>query len=72
MLNGDLTLASRQVNLSVPVCIKKQEFNLLISKSVISKPIGRGGTRKPPMAFTEQGVARLSSVLKSDRAITLF
>jgi hypothetical protein len=28
-----------------------------------------GGTRYMPMAFTEQGVAMLSSVLKSDRAI---
>jgi hypothetical protein len=28
-----------------------------------------GGTRYIPMAFTEQGVAMLSSVLKSDRAI---
>lgn len=28
-----------------------------------------GGTRYPPMAFTEQGVAMLSSVLKSERAI---
>ena len=27
------------------------------------------GFRKPPLAFTEQGVAMLSSVLKSDRAI---
>ena len=49
--------------------LEKQEFNLLISHSVISKPIGRGGTRKPPMVFTEQGVAMLSSVLKSDCAI---
>ena len=49
--------------------LKIQEFNLLISQSVISKPIGRGGTRKPPMVFTEQGVAMLSSVLKSDCAI---
>jgi hypothetical protein len=30
---------------------------------------GRGGTRKPPSAFTEQGVAMLSSVLNSPRAI---
>ena len=29
----------------------------------------RGGLRYPPYAFTEQGVAMLSSVLKSDRAI---
>jgi hypothetical protein len=28
-----------------------------------------GGSRKPPMAFTEQGVAMLSSVLSSSRAI---
>ena len=29
---------------------------------------GRGGRRYPPRVFTEQGVAMLSSVLKSDRA----
>ena len=28
-----------------------------------------GGTRKPPLVFTEQGVAMLSSVLKSKRAV---
>jgi hypothetical protein len=28
-----------------------------------------GGSRFPPMAFTEQGVAMLSSILNSDRAI---
>ena len=28
-----------------------------------------GGTRKPPRVFTEQGVAMLSSVLRSKRAI---
>lgn len=49
--------------------LEEQEFNLLMSQSVISKPMGRGGTRKPPMVFTEQGVAMLSSVLKSDRAV---
>lgn len=29
----------------------------------------RMGLRHPPMAFTEQGIAMLSSVLRSDRAI---
>jgi hypothetical protein len=29
---------------------------------------GRGGRRTPPYAFTEQGIAMLSSVLHSDRA----
>ena len=38
----------------------------LISQTVISK---RGGTRHFPYVFTEQGVAMLSSVLKSERAI---
>ena len=30
---------------------------------------GWGGIRTPPFAFTEQGVARLSTVLLSDRAV---
>lgn len=37
------------------------------SQTVISN--GRGCARTPPYAFTEQGVAMLSSVLRSDRAI---
>jgi len=43
-----------------------QEFRDLTSQFVISS---WGGVRHPPMAFTEQGVAMLSSVLKSNRAI---
>jgi len=35
-----------------------------------SKP-GRGGTRKPPVVFTEQGVAMLASVLHSARAVAM-
>ncbi len=31
----------------------------------------RGGARTPPYAFTEQGVAMLSSVLNSERAINV-
>lgn len=48
--------------------LTKQEFEILRSQIVTSKD-GRGGTRYLPMAFTEQGVAMLSSVLNSDRAI---
>lgn len=47
--------------------ITKEEFHRLRSQIVISK--GRGGRRYLPYAFTEQGVAMLSSVLHSDRAI---
>jgi len=32
---------------------------------------GRGGTRYLPYAFTEQGVAMLSGILNSDKAITM-
>ena len=44
-----------------------EEFDALISQFVTSKS-GRGGRRKAPWVFTEQGVAMLSSVLRSDRA----
>ena len=47
--------------------LSKDEFDSLRSQIVISK--GRGGRRYPPYAFTEQGVAMLSSVLNSERAI---
>lgn len=46
-----------------------QEFVPLISQIVISNT--RGGRRSLPYAFTEQGIAMLSSVLHSDRAITV-
>lgn len=46
-----------------------EENGALRSQSVILK-VGRGHHRKyPPYAFTEQGVAMLSSVLRSPRAI---
>ena len=42
----------------------------MISQIVTSKPIERrGGTQKLPYAFTENGVAMLSSVLRSPLAI---
>ncbi len=49
--------------------LTKNEFNDLISQNAISKSPGRGGTRKMPNVFTEQGVAMLSSVLNSEKAI---
>ncbi len=44
------------------------EAEALRSQFATSKP-GRGGRRYLPYAFTEQGVAMLSSVLNSERAI---
>lgn len=46
-----------------------EEVEGLRSRSVISNPEGRGGRRYLPYAFTEQGVAMLSSVLRSPRAV---
>ncbi len=46
-----------------------RERNALIFQSGISKSRGRGGSRHLPYAFTEQGVAMLSSVLRSERAV---
>ena len=49
--------------------LDNMEWESLISQFVISKTEKRGGTQKLPFAFTEQGLAMLSSVLHSDKAI---
>lgn len=46
--------------------LSNNEFENLRSQIVTSN---RGGRRYLPYAFTEQGVAMLSSILKSDRAV---
>jgi hypothetical protein len=51
------------------------EWGSLRSQTVISNAagvgVGRGGRRTAPYAFTEQGVAMLSSVLSSERAVAV-
>lgn len=47
--------------------LSDEEFATLRSQSAISKP-GRGGRRHRPLAFTEQGVAMLSSVLRRSQS----
>lgn len=53
--------------------LSEEEFQSLKSQFATSKipdkKTGRGGIRKLPYAFTEQGVAMLSSVLNSEIAI---
>lgn len=51
--------------------LNNQEVGVLRSQSVISNAPGRGGRRTAPYAFTEQGVAMLSTVLNSSRAIAV-
>jgi len=50
--------------------LSEDEAKSLTSQSVISKK-GRGGRRYLPFVFTEQGVAMLSSVLNSERAVEI-
>jgi hypothetical protein len=50
--------------------LNEEELEGLRSQIVTSK-VGRGGRRYIPYAFTEHGVAMLSSVLSSKRAIAL-
>ncbi len=47
--------------------LSANELRILRSQSVISSEWG--GRRYPPYAFTEQGVAMLSSIINSERAI---
>ncbi len=47
--------------------LSAEEFSILRSQFVTSR--SWGGRRYPPYAFTEQGVAMLSSVLNSPRAV---
>lgn len=50
--------------------LTKEEAGVLTSQFAMSKP-GRGGRRTLPYVFTEQGVAMLSTVLNSERAIAV-
>ncbi len=49
--------------------LMKDELEDWRSQFVMSNPKAKMSLRRPPYAFTEQGVAMLSSVLNSDRAI---
>lgn len=50
--------------------LSTEEVDVLRSHSAIARP-GHGGRRNRPYVFTEQGVAMLSGVLRSPRAIAV-
>ncbi|MEK7606436.1 MAG: ORF6N domain-containing protein [Patescibacteria group bacterium] len=64
-LKSQFVTSKPSVSLIFQSGISKEEG--LISQFAISK--GRGGRRKPLFAFTQEGVAMLSSVLRSPRAV---
>ena len=51
--------------------LSHEEFARLRSQTVTSNASRRGGRRTAPYAFTEQGIAMLSTVLRSPRAIAV-
>ena len=51
--------------------LSKQEFENWRSQTVTSNPAAKMGLRYPPYAFTEHGIAMLSSVLRSPRAVAV-
>jgi hypothetical protein len=51
--------------------LSKEELENWGSQIAMSNPGARMGLRRPPYAFTELGVAMLSSVLNSDRAVKM-
>ena len=82
MLDADLaelySVTTGNLNLAVRRNLKRfpQDFMFQLSQEETQSLLlqnarakGPGGRRTPPYAFTEQGVAMLSSVLNSERAI---
>ena len=71
---GNLNLAVRRNRTRFPADfmfqLTKDENASLVLQSAIAKR-GRGGRQTPPHAFTELGVAMLSSVLNSERAVQI-
>ena len=71
---GNLNLAVRRNGKRFPpdfmFQLTKDEAESLLLQTARAKT-GRGGRQTPPYAFTEHGVAMLSSVLNSERAVQL-
>ncbi len=63
-----LTQSEFEEFLDSQIASSKNEDEILISQIVISKK-SRGGRRKLPFVFTEQGVSMLSAVLRSETAV---
>ena len=86
MLDADLArfygVATRELNKAVSrncdrfpedfaFYLTLEETRALMFQLETSKPAGRGGVRKPARVFTEQGVAMLAGVLRSQRAVEM-
>ena len=71
LTKSELGLLKSQIAISKSA--ENQHDKVLISQIVTSKPIERrGGTQKPPFAFTRNGIGMLSSVLNPTGITTGF
>lgn len=68
-LNQAVQRNQRRFPLDFMFQLSREELKNWKSQNVISNSSLRMGLRKAPFAFTEHGVAMLSSVLKSERAV---
>ena len=69
VLNQAVTRNRKRFPVDFMFQLNKTEYQDWRSQIVTSNPGARMGLRRRPYAFTEQGVAMLSSVLRSDRAV---
>ena len=69
VLNQAVTRNRKRFPVDFMFQLNKTEFEDWRSQIVISNPSAKMSARRRPYAFTEQGVAMLSSVLRSKRAI---
>jgi hypothetical protein len=51
--------------------LSREELENWRSRIVTSNPSAKMGLRRPPYAFTQEGIAMLSSVLRSERAVQM-
>ena len=61
----------RNINWKSQTVISNTEEDVFLKSQIGISKISKMGTRKPPYAFTENGVAMLSSVLRSPLAIQM-
>ena len=73
MLDSDLAALYQVTTGNLNLAVRRNESRFPPDSLLLqsARPNGRGGRRTPPFAFTELGVAMLSSVLNSERAVQM-
>jgi hypothetical protein len=69
LTQGEVSALRCQFGISKPAKSSQNAMSPTLRSQIVTSKKGRGGRRYRPYAFTEQGVAMLSSVLRSARAV---